>query len=62
MEKILLKTTKSTTVLSENELNNTKGGLLVYCEEKRVRVLGMETTAMQMKVANDNQPGLTVRM
>lgn len=39
-----------------------KGGVLLYCEEKRRKIFGISYTSTQWKVANDGSLWLTVKM
>ena len=49
-------------VLSEKEQVQIKGGLLLYCEEKRRNFLGMSYSSTQWKIKNDGKLWVTVRM
>lgn len=53
-------TTQST--LSPNEQENIKGGLLIYCEEKRIKLLGKETTVTQWKMKPNGSLLVSVKM
>lgn len=48
--------------LSSNEQKNINGGLLIYCEEKRIKFLGRETTVQQWGMKFDGNLGVTVKM
>ncbi len=50
------------TALSQSEQTQIKGGLLLYCEEKRRNFLGISYTSTQWKLANDGKMGVTVKM
>ena len=63
MRKNIQQIANNTENLDLKSLQNTKGGLLLYCEEKRVKtIFGTEKTVQQWRVANDNSIFLTVRM
>ncbi|MBL7814770.1 MAG: hypothetical protein JNL70_07165 [Saprospiraceae bacterium] len=47
--------------LSKAEQTQTKGGILLYCEEKRRNFLGMSYTTMQWNVANDGSLWPTIQ-
>jgi bacteriocin-like protein len=52
----------SSTILSNNELNQINGGLLLYCEEKR-RTIGRRTyVTQQWKVAMDGSIWINIKM
>ena len=52
----------SATILSPKEQNQIKGGLLLYCEEKR-RTIGKRTyTTQQWKIAKDGSIWINVKM
>jgi hypothetical protein len=48
--------------LSQTAQSNIKGGLLLYCEEKRSSFFGIPYTSRQWKMANDGSLLLSIRM
>ncbi len=62
MKKMNKNTNENFSVLSNEEQAQVKGGLLLYCEEKRIKLLGRTVTTTQWKMASDGNLGLTVQM
>jgi hypothetical protein len=53
----------SLTILSDENKVQVKGGLLLYCEEKRIKLLnGSSFVVQNWKMKNDGQIALTVKM
>jgi hypothetical protein len=48
--------------LSKKEQTDVKGGLLLYCEEKRQSFLGISYTSTQWKLKSDGSLLLSVKM
>lgn len=63
MKKGIPSTINSTEKLNAQTQKNTKGGILLYCEEKRVKtIFGTERTVQQWKLANDGSLLLSIKM
>lgn len=67
MNKIMKKTTLTSiapeiNVLTRTEQTQTKGGILLCCEEKRRNLLGISYTAREWRIVNDGRLFISVRM
>jgi hypothetical protein len=57
----MLKINQTQAALSKTQLENTKGGLIVYCEEKRRKtIFGTDYVYQEFTFAHDNK--LTITM
>lgn len=62
MKKNIQQITTQQNTLTLKEQENVKGGILIYCEEKRIKFLGKETTVTKWNIANDNSLFLRIKM
>lgn len=63
MKKTQLKENQTLKPLTDAEMNSTKGGILLTCEEKRgVNIFGQEYSYTAMVLKNDGRLWLSIRM
>ncbi len=57
----MLKINQTKAALTKAQLENTKGGIIVYCEEKRRRnPFGPDFVYQEFTIVQDNKPTLTM--